>query len=60
MAPATRRPGRVREHAAVLRRDFGENRDRLFEGFGRVIDERRGLHRPRLLGMSFMLAIEVP
>ena len=41
----------ARKHAAVLGRDLGENRDRLFEGFGRVIDERRGLHRPRLLAV---------
>ena len=29
------------ENAAVLGRDFCQNRDRLLEGFGRVVDERR-------------------
>ena len=32
------------EHAAVLRRQFGEHRHRLVDGFRRVIAERRRLH----------------
>src|SRR5205823_15017173 len=50
----------AREHTAVLRRNFGQNRDRFFDRFRRVIGERRGLHRPRLLRLPWMLATELP
>ena len=38
------------EHAPVLARNLGKGLDRLFDRLGRVISERRGLHRcsPRI------------
>ena len=38
------------EHAAVLGGDLGEERDRLVDGFRRVVAERRRFHRADLLG----------
>ncbi len=43
------------EHAAVLRRHLGEQRDRLVDRFRRVIAERRRLHRlVSTLGLAYL------
>ena len=38
------------EHASILRRDLGEQRDGFVDGFRRVIAERRRLHRADFIG----------
>src|SRR5262245_29964800 len=34
----------ARQHAAILRRDFGQDLDRLVEGFRRMVNKGRRLH----------------
>ena len=46
------------QHAAVLGGDFGEQGDRLVDGFRRVIAERRRLHRAVFIaGFDFGIAV---
>ncbi len=43
------------QHAAVLRRDLGEQRDGLIDGFRRVVAKRRRLHRlVSTLGLTYV------
>jgi len=46
------------EHAAVLRRDLGQQRDRFVDGFRRVVAKRRGLHRlVSTLGLTYLFEL---